>query len=289
MSARQTESMKSPYGKTVLVTGASSGIGLHIVRQLLARGYTVYGASRSMPEVLPGLVANEPSLAPLIAARLDVLDEQACIDLVRRIVEEQGELSAVFHCAGFGIAGSVEETDMETVRRQMDQLIYGTVHTVRPALPVMRLQGRGLLVLISSVAASVPVPFQTYYSAAKAAVSAFGIALADEVDPHGIRVVVVAPGDTRTGFTNAREVIVDQTDDARSPYGDRIRRSVERMARDEQNGLDPSVVAWAAVRNMVRKYPPLHQTPGLFYKVVMIALRILPTRLFRKIIRLLYA
>lgn len=279
---------KSRYGQTILVTGASSGIGLAIVRLLLPQGYTVLAASRFMNEAYPVLVQQEPELKAMIPVKLDVTDEQACQTLIRQISEKYGELSAIFHCAGSGIAGAIEETPLSDAHWQMDQVFFGTVHVVRPALPVMRQQGKGLIVMISSVAGSIPIPFQTYYSASKAAVLAFAAGLADEVAHFGVRISVISPGDTKTGFTGARRV-VGSDGPACVNYTDRLNRSVARMARDEQNGMDPAVIAQAAVKNLYRSRPPLNWTPGLMYQLVMLAWRILPTRLFRAVVRLVYA
>jgi len=287
-SQASRRSATSPYGQTVLVTGASSGIGLAITRQLVRQGFTVYAASRFMSEAAQSLIARYPELERMVPVKLDVQDEAACTALVERITAESGELAAIFHCAGAGIAGAVEETEPVDARWQMDLLFFGTVHIVRPALTVMRRQGKGLIVLISSVAGSVPVPFQTYYSAAKAAVLAFAAGTADEMRPHGVRITVVSPGDTRTGFTDARRVH-DRAADTNSPYASRLNRSVARMARDEQNGMSPDAIARAAIRNLYRHWPPLNRTPGLMYKVIMLLQRILPTRVFRFAVRLLYA
>jgi len=281
-------SKTSPYGQTILVTGASSGIGLAITRQLVQQGFTVYAASRFMSEAASSLISRYPELEHMVPVKLDVQEEAACTALVARIASERGELAAVFHCAGAGIAGAVEETEPADARWQMDLLFFGTVHVVRPALTVMRRQGKGLVVLISSVAGSVPVPFQTYYSAAKAAVLAFAAGTADEMRPHGVRISVVSPGDTRTGFTDARRVH-DCVADQNSPYAARLTRSVARMARDEQNCMSPEAIARAAIRNLYRRWPPLNQTPCLMYKAIMLLQRILPTRIFRFAVRLLYA
>lgn len=281
------EAARSPYGRIVLVTGASSGIGLAIARLLLRQGFTVLAASRSMPEALPRLVAEDPSLAALVPYRVDITVPAECRALVETIVAEHGSIDALFHCAGAGLASAVEETRSRDVHWQMDQIFFGTVNMVRPALTVMRRQRHGLVVLISSVAAFVPVPFQTYYSAGKAAVQAFAAAAADEVAPFGIRVTAVSPGDTRTGYTAARRVVGNGQPD--SPYADRLSRSVARMARDEQNGMTPEAIARAAVRNLYTRRPPLNRTPGLMYKAILFLQRLLPTRVFRAAVRALYA
>ncbi|NLC85289.1 MAG: SDR family NAD(P)-dependent oxidoreductase [Ruminococcaceae bacterium] len=278
---------KSFYGRVVLVTGASSGIGLAIARLLLEQGYTVLGASRRLPERLPRLSETDPLLAGLVPYRLDITEPESCCSLVEQIMSDYGRLDALFHCAGSGLASAVEETPVEEVRWQMDQIFIGAVNVVRPVLPLMRNQKKGLIVMISSVAAFVPVPYQTYYSAAKAALQAYATGLADEVAPFGIRISVVSPGDTKTGYTDARRVISSGQPD--SPYSGPLERSVARMARDEQNGMRPQAIARAAVKNLYTSSPPLNRTPGLLYKVALLVQRLIPTRLFRAIIRRIYA
>ena len=134
--------------------------------------------------------------------------------------------------AGFGISGAVEFTKTEDAQHQLDVNFFGMVRMNRQVLPVMRRQCYGRIVNLSSVAGAIPIPFQTYYSASKAAINSYTMALANEVKPFGIQVCCVQPGDIRTGFTAAREK------NRRGRYLRRTYRSVAGMERDEQ-GMDP--------------------------------------------------
>ena len=155
----------------------------------------------------------------------------------------------------------------------------------RAVLPLMRRQGGGRIVNLSSVAAPVPIPFQTYYSAGKAAVNSYTMALSNEVKPFGITVCAVMPGDIKTGFTSARQKNIAGDD----IYGGRITRSVAGMEKDEQTGMDPAkagaFIASVALRNS-RK--PLY-TIGFGYKCAVFLTKILPARWLNALIGQLYA
>ncbi|NCC75971.1 MAG: SDR family NAD(P)-dependent oxidoreductase [Clostridia bacterium] len=270
---------------TVLVTGASSGIGWETVLMLARQGATVFAASRTIGQKLAQAQLEPAMLCMIHAIELDILDEISCAAAVNTVLDHKGHLDALVHCAGTGLAGSIEEIPLADAVWQYDNLLFGTIRMLRAVLPRMRHQGHGRIILVTSVAATIPVPFQTYYSSAKAAVQALALGLSDEVRPFGIKVTIVAPGDTRTGFTEARRLAgsIDH-----SPYGERLSRSVSRMARDEQNGMASQSIALAIVHELSRKHPKLMVTPGLHNHAMTVAGRILPLPLVRWIVRLLY-
>ena len=159
------------------------------------------------------------------------------------------------------------------------------VNMNRAVLPVMREAGRGRIVNISSVAGVIAIPFQAYYSASKAAINSYTMALANEVRPFGVSVCAVMPGDIRTGFTSAREKL-HAGDDI---YGGRIGRSVSGMERDELRGMAPETagryICSLATRRRVK---PLYAI-GLAYKFFCFLERILPVRPLSWLVGLLYA
>ena len=208
-----------------MVTGGSSGIGKCTADALLLRGCRVYTLSRRVPP--------QGGKARHICA--DVTDEAQVRRAVEQILKEEKRIDILVNCAGFGISGAVEFTRPEDARRQMDVNFFGTVQVTGAVLPQMRRQGGGRIVNVSSVAAPAAIPFQTFYSASKAAINAYTCALANEVRPYGVTVTAVQPGDIRTGFTAARDKSVEG-DEA---YGGRISRSVATMERDEANGMAP--------------------------------------------------
>ena len=183
------------------------------------------------------------------------------------------------------LPGAVEFTGTEDAQRLFDVNFFGMIRMNRAVLPIMRQQGGGRIVNLSSVAAPVPIPFQTYYSAGKAAVNSYTMALSNEVKPFGITVAAIMPGDIKTGFTAARQknIIGDDI------YGGRISRSVAGMEKDEQTGMDPAAagrfIANVALKNS-RK--PLY-TIGLAYKGAVFLTKILPARWLNGLIGMIYA
>jgi len=259
---------------TALVTGGTSGIGLETAKALAARDVRVYTLSRR-PAELDGITSLQA----------DVTDEEAVREAVRKIKEEAGRLDILVNCAGMGISGAIEFTEAADMRRQFDVNFFGMANVTKAVLPVMRKQGGGTIVNVSSVAAPVAIPFQAYYSATKAAINAYTAALANEVRPFGIRVTAVQPGDIRTGFTAARAKSAVGDD----VYGGRISRSVSKMEHDEQNGMDPAKAGEYLARQALKKRLPPVSTVGFSYKAVVALARLLPPSLFNRIIGSLYA
>ena len=260
--------------KVVIITGGSSGIGLCTAAALRDRGCKVYELSRRDSEV-----------TGITHIKCDVTDEAQLAAAVGQVMAESGRIDILINNAGFGISGAVEFTDTADVRRLFDVNFFGMVRMNRAVLPLMRRQGGGRIVNLSSVAAPVPIPFQTYYSAGKAAVNSYTMALSNEVKPFDISVCAVMPGDIKTGFTSARKKNIAGDD----IYGGRITRSVAGMEKDEQTGMDPAkagaFIASVALKNS-RK--PLY-TIGFGYKCAVFLTKILPARWLNALIGQLYA
>ena len=197
--------------KIAVVTGGTSGIGREAALYLAKNGCTVYELSR-----------RKEGVDGLRHISADVTDEESVGAAVAQILAEAGRIDILVNNAGFGISGAVEFTDTAEAQRQLDVNFFGMVRMNKAAIAVMRQQGSGRIVNLSSVAAPVPIPFQTYYSASKAAINSYTMALGNELRPFGITVCAVMPGDIKTGFTAARRKVAEGDD----VYGGRISRSV---------------------------------------------------------------
>ncbi len=259
--------------KVVLLTGGSSGIGRETALALRDKGCTVYEGSRRDND-LPGIHH----------LTLDITDDNSVANAVETVLEREGKIDILVNCAGAGISGAVEFTETEAVKWQVDVNFLGTVRMTKAVLPAMRKAGGGRIVSISSVASVFPIPFQSYYSASKAAIDGWSLALANEVAPYGIHVTAIQPGDIRTGFTAAREKSAIGDD----VYGGRIGRSVAVMEKDEQNGMDPAK-AGRMIANIVlrQKCAPL-VTLGASYKCLVFLKRLLPLSVVNKLIGTIY-
>ena len=260
--------------KVAIVTGGTSGIGRATALALQEHGYTVYELSRR--------AEGMPDIRHIVA---DITKEETLQAAVEQVLAVEGRLDLVVNNAGFGISGAIEFTDTQETQRLFDTLFFGMVRMNRCVIPLMRQQGRGRIVNISSVAAPVPIPFQAYYSAGKAAINAYTMALANELRPFGVTVCAVMPGDIKTGFTAARHKIIDGDD----IYQGRIGRSVQRMEHDEQTGMDPATVGRyiAAVASREGSHHPLYAT-RIDYKFFVFLTKVLPARFLNWLIYQLY-
>lgn len=260
--------------KVAIVTGGTSGIGRATALALQEHGYTVYELSRR--------AEGMPDIRHIVA---DITKEETLQAAVEQVLAVAGRLDLVVNNAGFGISGAIEFTDTQETQRLFDTLFFGMVRMNRCVIPLMRQQGHGRIVNISSVAAPVPIPFQAYYSSGKAAINAYTMALANELRPFGVTVCAVMPGDIKTGFTAARHKIIDGDD----IYQGRIGRSVQRMEHDEQTGMDPAKVGRyiAAVASREGSHHPLYAT-RIDYKFFVFLTKVLPARFLNWLIYQLY-
>ena len=215
----------------------------------------------------------------------DVTDEAAVIKAVDEVFEKEGRIDIVVNCAGFGISGATEFTRTEDAKSQLDVNFFGMVHTNKAVLSRMRETGGGRIINISSVAAPIPIPFQTYYSASKAAISAYTCAVANEVAPYNISMCAILPGDTKTGFTGARKKSLEG-DDA---YGGRIAKSVAVMEHDEMNGTDPKVTGAYIAKIAFKKKVKPYYAVGFKYKAFCVIMKLLPISISNKLIGMIYA
>ena len=260
--------------KTAIVTGGTSGIGKAAALALKNDGWTVYELSRRL--------TGTEGINHITA---DITDESGVAAAVEQVVSAEGHIDLVVNNAGFGISGAVEFTDTEDAKRLFDTDFFGMVRINRLIIPIMRKQGGGKIINISSVAAPIPIPFQTYYSAAKAAVNSYTMALANEVRPFKIGVCAVQPGDIKTGFTSARQKNTLGDD----VYGGRIARSVCRMERDEQNGISPEVIGSLTAKIARKKRVKPLYTAGISYKFFIFLVHILPANILTRLVGFIYA
>ena len=196
---------------TWLITGSSVGLGRSIVEAALAAGHNVVATARD-PASLDDLASRFPHR--LLAQRLDVTDEVRAREVVEAAVERFGLIDVLVNNAGFSGVGSIEVMPLDLIEAQFDTNFMGAVHTCKAVLPAMRAQGRGRIILVSSIGARIATPGAGIYYASKAAVSALAETLALEVAPLGIKVTAVEPGAMRTRFAEAGSLQVTPFDPA---------------------------------------------------------------------------
>ena len=251
----------------VLVTGASAGIGLACADRLAASGWTVVGGSRR------GTGSGAWQSVPL-----DVDDDASVPRVVDDVATTHGRIDAVVLAAGWGVAGPVEMTPIAEAKAQLETNFWGVVRVVQAVLPLMRGQGGGRIVVMSSIGGVIGIPFQAFYSASKFALEGYAEALAYEVAPFGIGVTLVEPGNFKTDFTASRRKLTDL-----GPYDAATAKAVTLMERDEHNGADPALVARAVERVLTSRRAPRRISVGKAgERAGIVAKRLLPYRWFEK-------
>ncbi|MFF4749149.1 SDR family NAD(P)-dependent oxidoreductase [Streptomyces sp. NPDC002514] len=242
--------------KVFLVTGSSRGLGREIVTAALAAGHRVMATARD-PRTLDDLVAAHGDRVR--TARLDVTDADAAERVVAEAVDAFGRLDVVVNNAGQGDRASLEDTTLEAFRRQIDTNFYGTVYLSRAAVPVLRRQGGGHIIQISSLGGRIASPGMTAYQSAKWAVGGFSEVLAAEVAPLGIKVTVLEPGGMRTDWAGASM----HTPPISEPYRSTVGAAAEAMKNfaQEANG-DAAKVARAVLTVAGLDEPPLRLLLG---------------------------
>lgn len=265
--------------KVALITGASSGIGRAIYLQLVDMGYKVYGTSRRIDK------GEMKSVDGGTMVYLDVNDELSTKETITSIYQKEGRLDALINNAGYGIAGSIEDTSYEEAMAQFDTNFFGVMRTIRYATKYL-VETKGIIINISSVAGLLSIPFQSMYTASKAALEALSETLRMELRHDGVRVCLVEPGDTKTSFTDNR-IWAQNAKDSR--YKERLEASIEKMEKDERNGTAPENVAKIVCRVIKMKNPPIRKVVGFSYQLLVFLKRLMPDRLIIWILGKLYA
>lgn len=263
--------------RVILVTGVSSGIGRCVAEHLGTNGHIVYGASRSKVE--------SPHFHWI---EMDVTSDESVNEAVEALVAEQGRLDVLINNAGNGIAGSVEETDIDDARAQFETNFFGAVRVTQAVLKKMRSQHSGLILNISSLAGKISLPFQAFYSSSKFALEGFADALRHEVAPFNIRVVNILPGDFATNFTANRQVS-PRSINPKSPYNTQFNSMMQRIEFDELNGANPILIAKLAQKIINHRNPKGRYLAGSFgQKSSLILKSVLPDKLFEQTLRAYY-
>src|SRR3954471_16488579 len=244
--------------KVWFITGAGRGLGVDIAKAALAAGRAVVVTARNAESVTKAVGEHDD----LLAVDLDVTDPSAARVAVAATVDRFGRLDVLVNNAGNFQAGFFEEMTPEAFRSQIETTLFGPVNVTRAALPQLRAQRSGLVVTISSTAGiASPVEFTTAYAASKFGVEGFMEALAPEVAPFGIKIMLVEPGFFRT------ELLSPQSTQYAPPsiedYAERTTATIEAWkGMDGKQGGDPTKLAAALVELAALEQPPVRFAAG---------------------------
>ena len=259
--------------RTIVITGGSSGIGKATAEFFAAKGWQVFEWSRS-----------GTSTAAITHVSCDVTKPEETKAAARLVQEQAGGIDVLIANAGYVISGAIEFTTPAEAHRQMEVNFFGALNTVQAVLPYMRNRQAGRVIFTSSVAAVLSIPYQSFYSASKAALNALALALQNEVRAFGIHVSVLMPGDVCTGVTAARS-----KSEAGMDVYPNIREAVAVMEKDEASGMSPHRMARDLYAIATRRSPAPQYVGGTKYKLFCFLDRILPKRFVNWVVGQQYA
>jgi len=258
--------------KTILITGASSGIGKAIGIFLQGKGCNVIGTSRN-PEKID---------SPFTLVALDVRDPESIRNAVAEVIAQAGRIDVLVNNAGVGIIGPLEELPMDEIRNQFETNLYGPIGMMQAALPHMRAQRSGLIINITSIAGYMGLPFRAAYSASKGALELVTESVAMETKSFGIQVCSIAPGEFATDIAASRYHAPRNEDSA---YAATYGKTLDLINSQVNAGDDPVMMGQAVWAVMNAKSPKIHYKVGAFLSRFSIVLkRILPDRAYERML-----
>jgi NAD(P)-dependent dehydrogenase (short-subunit alcohol dehydrogenase family) len=261
--------------KVALVTGVSSGIGQEIARLLAEHGARVFGTVRN----------HQPpnAIAGVQLVRMDVTNEPSVANAVQSVLEQAGAIHVLVNNAGYALAGGLEETSIQEAQQQFDTNFFGVLRVSQAVLPVMRRQGYGRIVNISSMNGLLPAPYRGIYAASKHALEGYTETLDHEVRQFGIRAVLIEPVFTKTDISRNER----STQIRLEAYADQRRRVEEVIYLSTVDGDEPRAVAKVVYRALTTASPRLHYPVG---EGIMLSRmrRFVPPRLFDRVFRRRY-
>lgn len=248
--------------KVALVTGSSSGMGFTTAVMLARAGIHTYASMRNLKKskTITDL-ANKENL-PLQVIQLDVNDDKSVKDAIAKIVTEKERIDVLVNNAGYGLFGSIEDVSIEEMKAQFETNFFGVMRVTQLVLPIMRKQKSGTIVNVSSVGGRISLPVLSAYNSTKFALEGLSESMSYELEPFGIKVVIIEPGVIRTNIMDS-SIFAKKAQDPKSPYFSLIQK-VESNFKSmmENKSSPPEEVAKVILGALTSKNPQLRYTVG---------------------------
>ena len=247
--------------EVAVVTGSSSGIGHETALTLARNGYTTYATMRNTSKAAEiQSIASKENL-PIIVKQLDVTKDESVRNAIQQIASEAGRIDVVVNNAGYGLTGAFEDLSIEEIKAQYETNFFGVIRVTQAVLPIMRKQRSGKIINISSGAGRLGYPGGSAYVSTKFALEGLSESMSYELEPFGIRVVLVEPGVIRTNFSSGM-VLAKKAQDPNSPYSQMMQRMGTTLQQLEQNGSDVDLVASIVLKAATSANPELRYLAG---------------------------
>ncbi|MBQ0004027.1 MAG: SDR family NAD(P)-dependent oxidoreductase [Treponema sp.] len=268
----------------ILITGASSGIGLDTALSFLNRGAVVYGAARRVELLKP--LEDKGGYGIFC----DVTDAASILNCVNKIIKREGRIDILINNAGFGLGGSVEEVPLEEAKKQFDVNVFGLTEMTKAVLPYMRKQKSGRIINISSIGGKFSSPFLGWYHASKYCVEALSDSLRMELHQFGIKVSIIEPGLTRTdwGKITAKNIRKNSLIEDYSYNADKVAEYYEKYYVSTNTKISkPSVITKIIQKAAFSKHPKPRYKAGTFSSFYIYGSKFAPTWLYDFAMRIL--
>ena len=244
--------------KVVIITGASSGIGLATARLFMNKGYKVYGLAR-----------EEYAMGGFTCYKADVNDAERMQAIINEVYQKEGRIDVFVNNAGFGLGGELCETEVKDIQRLFSTNLTSVAVNTALVGKIMKKQRFGKIINTCSLSALFPLPYQAAYSATKAGIEVLTRTVRGELKPYNVYVSTVLPGDVKTNFTDAR--VKGKIED------NKVNKSMQKFEKYERQGMSPEKVAKKIVK-LAKKRRPQPRTSVGALKLLIILQKILPIR-----------
>jgi NAD(P)-dependent dehydrogenase (short-subunit alcohol dehydrogenase family) len=251
----------SANDKVAVVTGSSTGIGYETSLILSRNGFLTYATMRNLNKSENIKSAATKENLPIQIRQLDVTNEVSVTNAIQEISSEAGRIDVLVNNAGYGLNGAFEDLAIDEIKAQYETNVFGLIRTTQAVLPIMRRQRSGTIVNISSGAGRFGFPSSSAYVSTKFAVEGLSESMSYELEPFGIRVVIVEPGVIRTNFLDG-VVVAKKSKDQNSPYSQMMQKVTAGFEEMMKNASSPDVVAKVVLNAIRDKNPNLRYLAG---------------------------
>jgi NAD(P)-dependent dehydrogenase (short-subunit alcohol dehydrogenase family) len=255
------ESSSSSNNKVAVVTGSSTGIGYETSLNLARNGFLTYATMRNLNKSQNIKSVTTKENLSIRIKQLDVTDDASVKNAIQSISSEAGQIDVLVNNAGYGLNGAFEDLAMDEIKAQYETNVFGLIRTTQAVLPIMRGQKSGTIVNISSGAGRFGFPTGSAYVSTKFAVEGLSESMSYELEPFGIKVVIVEPGVIRTNFGDGL-IVAKKSQDANSPYSQMMQRSAAGFEKMMKNASSPDVVAKVVLNAIRDENPSLRYLAG---------------------------
>jgi len=276
--------------QVAVVTGSSSGIGYETSLTLARNGFHTYATMRKVDgggaggsKQITDIAKNEN--LPLQAIQLDVNDDKSVTEAINRIAKEKDRIDVVINNAGYDLMGALEETSIDEIKAQFETNFFGAVRVIEAVIPMMRKQGGGVIVNITSLGGRISFPLNSPYHATKFALEGLSESIQYELEPFGIKVIVIEPGGVGSNFLKNLKMAAKTSDPLNSPYRSMQNSISEYFKQWAQNLTHPSEVAKVILQAVTTDNPDFRYVVGKDAAMALESRRNMSDREFQNLIK----